>query len=327
MDNKRIQYIDKIKGFAILLVVMGHLLDKSLLIEENILNRLIYSTHMPIFMYLSGFFALKNTDVTYTLISFLKKKAIRLIIPYLTIGVIYGLLKSDSLSISQIYNNMGGYWFFPALFLCMFFVYILKFITSKLNKKDILGIDLFVSILLWCVLIFSYYLDVVKNIPYFLHFIKMFPFFIFGYLTQKYKNINELIYSNSIFAISLFLYILLIMFPLNININLCGFFAIIIVLNTFKIYNHSIPNIFSSLGQNSLEIYSLHWFILPNLIMFKRFFLNETNVIILDNNNLLLVLVFITILSIVIAFSSVLISKIFKINRFFSFIFFGIYYK
>lgn len=47
--NNRIAYIDSIKGFAILLMIFGHM-------EFHNLNWFIYSFHMPLFFILSGYF-------------------------------------------------------------------------------------------------------------------------------------------------------------------------------------------------------------------------------------------------------------------------------
>jgi len=51
---KRINYIDRLKGFAILLVVIGHLALFSMKQDGSTVFRLIQSFHMPLFMFLSG---------------------------------------------------------------------------------------------------------------------------------------------------------------------------------------------------------------------------------------------------------------------------------
>ena len=57
--NKRIEYIDLAKGLAIYLVVLGHALGSlaAPTMEHGIIGNVIYSFHMPLFMILSGFFA------------------------------------------------------------------------------------------------------------------------------------------------------------------------------------------------------------------------------------------------------------------------------
>lgn len=84
----RIDYIDKLKGFAILFVVMGHVVEKSLTINNTPFNSFYGSFHMPLFMFLSGIFAYKSFKSfnTNEYASFFKKKALRILVPFLTIG-------------------------------------------------------------------------------------------------------------------------------------------------------------------------------------------------------------------------------------------------
>ena len=55
--KQRILYFDWIKGLAIILVVMGHLYTFSETTSGNLINKLIGSFHMALFMYVSGFVA------------------------------------------------------------------------------------------------------------------------------------------------------------------------------------------------------------------------------------------------------------------------------
>jgi uncharacterized membrane protein YcfT len=49
---QRIQYIDRLKGLAIILVVMGHIFGFHQ--PDDGINTFIYTFHMPLFMFLSG---------------------------------------------------------------------------------------------------------------------------------------------------------------------------------------------------------------------------------------------------------------------------------
>lgn len=52
----RFEYVDALRGFAIVLVVLGHALQYTLAAPDgNVMYRLIYSFHMPLFMFISGF--------------------------------------------------------------------------------------------------------------------------------------------------------------------------------------------------------------------------------------------------------------------------------
>lgn len=89
----RIDYIDKLKGFAIILVVMGHVLEWGMGISDSPANLFYSSFHMPLFMFLSGLFAMKSFK-TYNLAEcqhFLYNKVRRIVVPFLVVGeAVYG---------------------------------------------------------------------------------------------------------------------------------------------------------------------------------------------------------------------------------------------
>lgn len=58
IKKKRDPFIDSLKGAAIILVVMGHVVGAILVedqVTQNVLFRICYSFHMPLFMTISGF--------------------------------------------------------------------------------------------------------------------------------------------------------------------------------------------------------------------------------------------------------------------------------
>lgn len=63
MEQKRIYYWDNLKGLLIISVVLGHLLE-CYIHDSHLLPRLwilIYSFHMPLFVFISGYFAQKSS--------------------------------------------------------------------------------------------------------------------------------------------------------------------------------------------------------------------------------------------------------------------------
>lgn len=59
--NNRIEYIDILRGFAIFLVTLGHVLEKSGY-HESSLFAFIYSFHMPLFFCISGYVCALSSD-------------------------------------------------------------------------------------------------------------------------------------------------------------------------------------------------------------------------------------------------------------------------
>lgn len=54
MNNGKLHYIDRLKGLLMLLVIMGHLYLFCYEETSTTLNQMIRWTHMPVFLYLSG---------------------------------------------------------------------------------------------------------------------------------------------------------------------------------------------------------------------------------------------------------------------------------
>lgn len=79
-DN-RLRYIDATRGFAIFLVVLGHVLNIGMnnYDENHFLHRLIYSFHMPLFFFLSGFVSYKPLEKWSFLffIDYIKRKSVQ----------------------------------------------------------------------------------------------------------------------------------------------------------------------------------------------------------------------------------------------------------
>ncbi len=71
VKNQRIEYIDAVKGLAILCVIIGHM-------GWEYADRMIYPFHMPLFLICSGYFISDKKDFR----CFKKEKVKRLILPY-----------------------------------------------------------------------------------------------------------------------------------------------------------------------------------------------------------------------------------------------------
>ena len=138
LDKKRIDHIDIAKGIAILFVIIGHT------IPDGIVKNIIYSFHMPVFLFFSGYF-FKHQSIKKLLV----KNTKRLLVPYAvtsaTIIVLCTLKKLVKFDIAggitvckqyilaflycsgvdmPLYKgsfltipNIGGIWFLPALFI------------------------------------------------------------------------------------------------------------------------------------------------------------------------------------------------------------------
>ena len=77
-DKERITWIDMAKGFGIIAVFIGHM------VQNSPLGSFVYSFHMPLFFFLSGYLFTSGQGF----LKFLKKKSAAILLPYFTYGLI-----------------------------------------------------------------------------------------------------------------------------------------------------------------------------------------------------------------------------------------------
>jgi len=218
MPNKNIRErnnaLDICKGIGIIFVVMGHYhLNNT---EYNILHKFVYIFHMPLFFYLSAF-NLKIDKIN--LITFIRKRIKRLIVPWVIWSIIFSLITpiffwlfyKEDILIQSIAKNIflslihkGGFhnsWFLIALFWSQLIIVIFSLILKN-NYKFNLTLILIISL--------SFLLNAEKLKNNIIHSIHVFDvamasmiFIYFGYLL---KNIN---YRNKLFCMLSFIGIIL----------------------------------------------------------------------------------------------------------------------
>ncbi|MCR5240769.1 MAG: acyltransferase family protein [Prevotella sp.] len=126
---ERIKYIDFLKGIAILLVVLGHSVQTvcgdDLAFDNRLFNG-IYSFHMPLFMYLSGFVCWKHGWG----VGDMQRRAWQLLVPFFVYPVMAGLLLEwhfDIATWAQIIRSPeSGLWFFYILFFINLYFVLIK---------------------------------------------------------------------------------------------------------------------------------------------------------------------------------------------------------
>ena len=84
----RIEFLDFVKGIAIICVIMGHSGQTT-----SLHNLFVFSFHMPIFFIISGFLLAESKSITLSLGEMAYKKVRRLILPYLVTGLIIFLVQ------------------------------------------------------------------------------------------------------------------------------------------------------------------------------------------------------------------------------------------
>lgn len=286
----RNEYIDWLKGFAIILVVLGHCwtLDRGLF-------WLIYRFHMPLFFCISGY--LFNNKRNFK--DFLKIKLKTLIIPYMIFFLIsffitYFLITPISIKDvlkAFIFNgkylttiNNWAIWYLPLFFIQSIIFY---FITKITNNKVFCIIILIFSLLTVPTYKFITLYTSNNFIPFSIQVLPAATFFmgigqLFKRFKEKFLNINRT--GLSLFSFALF--IIGILLSLNnsnqiISISTYNyvFSALFIIPFIIIITQNNNNKVITYLGKNSLIILGLHRIILKIMEVYKLGeFLKEYNI-------------------------------------------------
>ena len=260
----KVNWVDSLKGFAIILVILGHI--------SSPLSRLIYSFHMPLFFIASGFFLNPRNELKREIIKSIKRLFKPFFI-YLLLGFIVeflkryfldrGQLKLEDFTGALIYMDydrlLGTYafvlWFLPALFIGKTFVYlILKY--SRFLILEILLIA--IAFLIGCNFNFPFAID---------DGLLSSPYIFIGY--YFYKNKDVLTNKTTAFVLLILLLIISLVCGVpELNISTKYFESILINLIwtcalsflLFKLFCNLKINLkaLEYLGINSLLIFLIH---------------------------------------------------------------------
>lgn len=151
----RIIPVDIMKGICIILVVMGHYLPDDSPGWYVLFNDLLYRFHMPLFMFLSGLlYCVTMRPESY--IHLVRRKALRLMVPYFFVSVLIIALKlatpGQDLSHPVGWNAFGRMFYYPEAAYVLWFIWALWLIflavplLRTVRARDIFFI---ISLVLW----------------------------------------------------------------------------------------------------------------------------------------------------------------------------------
>jgi len=142
--KKRIEYFDLLKGIAIFLVVMGHVLTMCIRgVDAAFLFKFIGQVHMPIFFFISGYMTYKASSDGEFAQPRLGKRFVQLIIPFLVMSALWVLYFPHSNLESPLHDNLpdlyrsywkDGYWFTLCLMQLCIIYWPLSLLLSRLKS-------------------------------------------------------------------------------------------------------------------------------------------------------------------------------------------------
>ena len=282
----RINYIDRIKGFAIFVVVFAHVLLFSFDMGDSLAYRFCASFEMPLFMFVSGFVAYIQPDGGAN-----RKRLVKRFVAYICPAFIisyalslYGYIILGSRDINMIDTLTGGYWYLKALaiFVC------LQAILIKCKK---VWMELMLIAVAECIFLAGWKSNPILHQLFCLeHCFFFYPFFMMGYYFRRYHLVDKLKANNWVFTLSIIGFIC--MLNLHFDIHALRFLserlvgpslAIFTIVYLFAIReneNSKFEQWLNRIGTKTLDIYIYHGiFVLGSYACFDMKFIQDIDII------------------------------------------------
>lgn len=241
-------------------------------VEEPV-YRFIYSFHMPLFMMVSGYFAVGSMRMDF--FSMTLKKVRQILLPCFTwITIVWiclsllDVIKGNQIQFVKLYwGYLNQFWFLKSLFIC----YLLAYFACKNKLAYVIAIILsqcisysFVNMMFPSFMIGMYLrnLDVYKSVIYKLRYILLALFCVMlCFFDQRFWNIDlissKVVFYGNIYYVMLYCYKML--------VGLLGAISIMMIfLVNFK--NIDFPKFITRCGSMTLGIYILQSYILERFI-------------------------------------------------------------
>lgn len=322
--KERVIWIDQLKGVAILLVVIGHILWFSMGFADVHINgclllKFIYSFHMPLFIFLSGLVINSVPNVRKLL-----SKICQFCCPLLFVGVLYSYYIGNDFSMFAFSSTKLGYWYLWVLSI----FYVLYYLLYR-NEESILSGNrtrqimfyLVLPILIWIALkLLVTYIDKNYTDLFCLRACsEHWPYFCIGIWCGKFRLLEKVERWRWLTSFALLLYIVVFWLLIAYNLSFHGaglllffypFTTILLIAilwkNNFEVLNSHVSNQLSFLGRHTLDIYIIHMFFIGNM---NLLFLHDYFA---DSSNTILLILLSLLIAIVVAYSSVFIGKVIR---------------
>ncbi|MCM1519016.1 MAG: acyltransferase [Pseudoflavonifractor sp.] len=216
-----LRYLSYLKVVGIILVVVGHSLHEYPGTQEQVwLFRFIYSFHMPLFVFASGFamsysVMMRSRGDGYG--TFLLKKVKRLLVPFFVLNgiaflprVLFNSFADDKIELSSgqfikslFYSDELSiifFWFLPMCFLCTCLTYLpLRYVGDSSRWKGLL------SVLLLCIALLTRYTDLGPETRFFSlwEFSNLYLYFALGIIAGMYFKTLERVPWSSVWLLVL----------------------------------------------------------------------------------------------------------------------------
>lgn len=283
MEQKREYLIDNSKAILIFFVVFAHFLEFFEGEVSYFLQLIIYSFHMPVFVYFSGYLAKYDS----------KKMIKKILLPYLIVQI-FGYFFYNFIGLAVDFRVVSPYaslWYMVSLFLWYLTI---PFLERTDKYKKVILISVLIGLIIGYDQTAAACLSLSRTIVFF-------PFFVFEYYNKKYNFLNFERKKSLNKIVNLIMIFLLIasfgFFGKTINVQwfynnasyaslnynplvriLIYFFALLWIF-AFHYFVPKSKTFFTKVGKNSLSVYLLHYFIVYFIVTKKLLNFNLSPII------------------------------------------------
>lgn len=327
--EQRIEYFDQLKGIAIILVVIGHVMQFSFGFDSSDVVDMLGIFHMPVFFYISGYFLYKQIDKISLLFVKLYRRTLSLLVPYLVFGALWCMLSGYSFR-TLILEGDGRYWFLYVLFLLSSFFILYGYFLQRIKRG-------WVYICLWilpylAIIIVKVYENNVGGVADVLCVNQLntyYRYFLIGYLCRRYSKLNSFLFKNDIvYALGLLSYFLQwrLCDTHNMALIFLGGIGAIIVLQRYvemvQTSDNWVLSALSKIGCMSLSIYVIHYFFIPEIsgVIHDLAYAGGGNIFLWQ-------LLLSALLALPIVGASMFVGKLIETNKYLNIVFFGRLFK
>lgn len=260
METNRDLTLDYAKGFAIVLIVLGHLYFYADRHVGSWVHTVCNTVQIPVFMYISGLLAHRSID-RYGFRKLVANRAVRLLLPLLSFYIIKGISLHSKFVNIPLDEFKHGLWFLVVLFE---FMVSLSFV-KRLSLKIRVPAPVINAILFGVVTVYLYVLprgnifNILFCINLYWHY---YPFFMMGYYSYKLYKVMTWYYVPIYLIVFLVSLYCIHVRDMKIFVPIGNLSSLLLLITLFKNGCRPFEAFLAKLGVFSLQIYLLHFSIL-----------------------------------------------------------------
>ena len=195
--QNRNQFVDIMRGIAMLLVVLGHTITGCTIgSQKTFLFNVIWSLQMPLFILISGYvtkYSHEIKDIS-SLWLYIKRRTIAYVLPWIVWSfIVRGIVfkQSDFFNIKYIFWHMdAGYWFLATIWTISMIFGISSFVSSRfIESSALMKQGILLATYLACMALLGI-IAILEGLSFFAIKLTLYylPFYYIGYLYGQYND-------------------------------------------------------------------------------------------------------------------------------------------